>query len=314
MSTVRPFRFGVILYSSGAKQAWIDKARRIEGLGYSTFLLPDHLDQPYAAQPALAVAAAATTTLRLGTFVLANDFRHPVMLARDVATLDALSDGRVELGLGAGFRRGEYEQAGIPYDPAPVRMNRLAEALRVLTGFFADGAFTFAGDFYTVADLDGQPKPAQRPRPPILVGGGGKRILSLAAREADIVSLIPRARPEGRGQESADWSTATEAVTYQKLEWIREAAGDRFARLELNVMVYALTVTDDRRAAARQAAGRFQMTEEELLASPHALIGTAAQIGDDLRHRRERFGISYVVVPEVFADAFAPVVARLAGN
>jgi probable F420-dependent oxidoreductase len=314
MSAVRPFRFGVLAHSAGAKQDWIDKARRIEGLGYDTFLLPDHLDQPYAALPALAVAAAGTSTLRLGTFVLANDFRHPVTLARDVATLDALSGGRVELGLGAGFRRQEYEQAGIPYDPAPVRINRLAEALRVVSGLFADGPFSFAGDFYAVAGLDGRPKPAQRPRPPLLVGGGGKHILSVAAREADIVSLIPRGRPEGVGQQSAEWGTATEAATRQKLEWIRAAAGDRFAELELNAMVYAVAVTDHRRTAARQAAGRFQLTEEETLASPHALIGTAEQIGDDLRQRRERFAISYVVVPEAFADAFAPVVARLKGR
>jgi probable F420-dependent oxidoreductase len=311
---MRPFRFGVLIHTAGSQQQWIDKAQRIEGLGYSTFLVPDHLDQPVAPLPALAAAAAPTTSLRLGTFVLANDFRHPVTLARDVATLDALSDGRVELGLGAGFRKPEYEQAGIPYDSAAVRLHRLEEALQVLSGLFADGAFSFAGEFYTVNGLDGQPKPVQRPRPPILLGGGGRRVLSLAAREADIVSLIPSSRPEGIRTQSADWTTATEAATRQKLEWIRSAAGDRFAQLELNAMVYAVNVTDDRRPAVAQAADRFGLSAEEVLASPHALIGTADQIADDLRQRREDFGITYIAVPEYFADAFAPVVTLLAGS
>ena len=235
-------------------------------------------------------------------------------LARDVATLDALSDGRVELGLGAGFRKPEYEQAGIPYDQPAVRLRRLEEALQVLRGLFADGSFSFAGEFYMVNGLDGQPKPVQRPRPPFLLGGGGRQVLSLAAREADIVSLIPRSRPEGSGTQSADWTTATEEATRQKLEWIRDAAGDRFAQLELNAMVYAVNVTDDRRSAVAQAAGRFGLSEEEVQASPHALIGTADQIADDLRQRREDFGITYISVPEYFADAFAPVVALLAGS
>jgi len=311
---MRPFRFGVLIHNAGSHQEWIDKAQRIEGLGYSTFLVPDHLDQPVAPLPALAAAAATTTSLRLGTFVLANDFRHPVTLARDVATLDALSDGRVELGLGAGFRESEYEQAGVPYDSASVRQCRLEEALQVLSGLFADGETSFTGEFYTVNRLDGQPKPVQRPRSPILLGGGGRQALSLAARKADIVSLIPRSRAEGRGTQSADWTTATKAATRQKLEWIREAAGDRLAQLELNAMVYAVNVTDDRASAAAQAAGRFGLSAEDVLASPHALIGTAEEIADDLRQRREDFGITYIAVPEYFADAFAPVVTLLAGS
>jgi probable F420-dependent oxidoreductase len=314
MSPVHPFRFGVMVYSAGARQVVTEKARHVEELGFSTFLLPDHLDQPFGALPALAVAAAATTRLRLGTFVLANDFRHPVLLAKDIATLDLLSDGRFELGLGAGWRQREYEQAGIPYDSAPVRINRLEEALHVLTGLFSEGTFAFAGEFYTVAELDGQPKPAQRPHPPIVIGGGGQRILSLAAREADIVSIIPRARPEGTGQQSADWSTATEAATRQKLDWIRQAAGDRFTTLELNTMVYAVVIADDRPAGARQLASRFGLTEEEVIASPNILVGSIEQMVDDLRVRREEFGISYITVPEYFMDAFAPVAERLVGT
>jgi probable F420-dependent oxidoreductase len=314
MSPTHPFRFGVMVHSGGSRQDLADNARRVEALGYHTFLLPDHLDQPLGALPALAVAAEATTQLRLGTLVLANDFRHPVLLARDVATIDQISGGRFEMGLGAGWRRGEYEQAGIPYDAAPVRINRLAESLHVLAGCFADGPFSFAGEFYTVAGLDGQPKPVQRPRPPFLVGGGGKRILSLAARQADIVSIIPRARPEGSGQDSADWTSATEAATRQKLSWIREAAGERFATLELNAMVYAVMVADDRRAAAGQLAGRFGLTTDEVLASPHILAGSIEQMADALQFRREVFGLSYITVPEYFIEAFAPVVERLSGT
>lgn len=314
MSPMHPFRFGVMVHSGGARQVVTETAHRVEAVGYSTFLLPDHLDQPVAALPALAVAAEATTHLRLGTLVLANDFRHPVLLAKDVATLDLLSGGRFELGLGAGWRKGEYEQAGIPYDATPVRINRLAEALHVLTGLFGEGTFAFSGEFYTVAELDGQPKPVQRPHPPFLIGGGGKRILSLAARQADIVSIIPRARPEGSGQDSADWTTATEAATRQKLVWIRQAAGDRFATLELNTMVYAVIVSDDRHAAAGQLARRFGLTEDEVIASPHILVGSIEQMVDDLRGRREALGISYITLPEYFMEALAPVVERLVGT
>jgi probable F420-dependent oxidoreductase len=314
MSPVHPYRFGVMVHSGGTRQVITDTAHRVEALGYGTFLLPDHLDQPVAALPALAVAAEATTRLRLGTFVLANDFRHPVLLAKDVATLDLLSGGRFELGLGAGWRQHEYEQAGIPYDSAPVRISRLAEALHILTGLFGEGTFAYGGEFYTVAELDGQPKPAQRPHPPLLIGGGGRRILSLAARQADIVSIIPRARPAGSGPDSADWTTATEAATRQKLAWIRQAAGDRFATLELNTMVYAVIVSDDRHAAASQLARRFGLTEDEVIASPHILVGSIEQMVDDLRVRREQLGISYITVPEYFMEGLAPVVERLVGT
>jgi probable F420-dependent oxidoreductase len=311
MNQNRPFRFGVLMHNWGTRQEWIDKARRIEAQGFSTLLVPDHLDGQFGAIPALAAAAAATTTVRLGSIVFANDFRHPVLLAKDVATLDLLSDGRFELGLGAGWKRDEFERAGIPFDPAPVRLDRLEESLHVLKALFADGPVSYAGRYYTVSELDGGPKPIQRPRPPLLVGGGGERILSLAAREADIVSIGVRTRPDG----NHDWRSATEEAVAAKLSWIREAAGDRFSGLELNVMIYGLAVTDDRRGAAgRTAEHRSGLTEDEVLDSPHFLIGSVDQIGDDLRRRRERYGISYVIVPEVFVDAVAPVVERLAGT
>lgn len=311
MSVPHPFRFGVMAHRWESHEEWRAKARRIEAQGYSTFLVPDHLAQPFGAIPALLAAAEVTTALRLGTFVLDNDFRHPVVLAKDVATLDLLSGGRVELGLGAGWRKAEYEAAGIAFDPARTRVDRLGEALRLLKGLFSGEPVTFAGEFYTVTGLTGAPPSAQRPHPPLLAGGGGKRVLSTAAREADIVSLIVKARADGSGQ---DWTSTTDAATTQQLAWIRQAAGDRFDALELNVMVNGLIVTADRARAARQTAARHGLTEDEVRDSPHFLIGSAEQICDDLRQRRDRHGISYVVVPEVFAEALAPVVARLAGT
>jgi probable F420-dependent oxidoreductase len=307
----RPFRFGVLIHNWGTGQEWFAKARHIEDLGYNTFLIPDHLNKQFGPIPALAAAAAVTTTLRIGTIVLANDFRHPVILARDAATLDLLSDGRLEFGLGAGWRPSDFEQTGIPFDRAPERFERLEEALQVIKGIFTEEPFSFAGRYYTVTELVGLPKPVQQPRPPILVGGGGKRILSLAAREADIVSLAARARPKDDAQ---DWESITDAATTDQIDWIRQAAGDRFNRLEINVMIYGLNVTDDGEAAVRQSAGRFGLPEEEVRASPHVLIGSVDTISEDLRRSRERYGISYVIVPEIFAPAFAPVVARLSGK
>jgi probable F420-dependent oxidoreductase len=307
-SPQRPFRFGVLIHNWGSGREWSDKARRIEALGYRTFLISDHLKNQFAAMPALSLAAA-TTDLRVGTFVLANDFRHPVMLAKDVATLDYLSDGRFELGIGAGWSENDYRQLGIEFEPAPVRIERLTEALQVIKGFFAGTSLTFAGHHYHVSEVTGAPRPVQQPAPPILIGGGGKRILSLAAREADIVGLSVRTRPDGSGQ---DWMSATAAATEEKLEWIRHAAGDRFSTLELNVALYGVTLTDDRQAAAQQMAKqRPGMSDDDILTSPHFLIGNVDEIVDALRQRRERYGISYLVVPEIFAEPLAPVVARL---
>jgi probable F420-dependent oxidoreductase len=311
MGGERQFRFGVMTHDwawSGI-EAWQEKARRLEAAGYSTFLAPDHLNEQFGAIPALTAAALATTTLRLGTLVLSNDFRHPVILAKDAATLDLLSGGRLELGLGAGWKRSEYEQAGIPFDAGPVRLQRLEESLQLLKALFGDAPATFRGAFYAVTDLNGEPKPAQRPHPPLLSGGGGKQALGVAARQADIVSLIPRSGPRG-----PEWATATEAATEEKLAWVREAAGDRFPHLELCATIFALTITDDRRGALAPWTSRFGLTDEEILASPNIVIGSEAEIGDQLLQRRERFGLSYFVVPEVFADAFAPVVKRLAGT
>lgn len=308
MKTLKPFRFAVIAHNATSKDEWRTKARRIEQLGYSTLFVPDHPGGQLAPVPAILAAADATKALRVGSYVLNNDFRHPVMLAKEAATLDVLSDGRFELGLGAGYDRSEYEQCGILYDPAPVRVRRLEEALQVVKSLFAEQSTSFSGNFYTITNLSGFPKPIQRPSPPLLVGGAGKHMLSLAAREATIVSIAAKSLPDGSGLDVTD---TTEASTMQKIHWIHQAAGERFDRLELNIIIFAVVVTEDRSQAFEQLAGRFQTTEEQMPLIPHCLIGTLDQISDVLQERREKYGISYISVFEESAEVFAPVVANL---
>jgi probable F420-dependent oxidoreductase len=317
--TPRPFRFGFSTRGSASATEWRALARRVEALGYSTLLVPDHVAHPLAPITLLAAAAEATRTVRLGCHVFGNDFRHPVVLAKEAATLDVLSGGRVELGLGTGWQLADYDKMGIPLDPPGVRVDRLAESLRVVKGCFGDGPFSFSGTHYTIRDLDLRPKPAQRPRLPILIGGGSRRILSLAAREADVVAINFRTTPEG----AADSADVTVEATDRKLGWVREAAGDRFDDLELAVFAFVVAVTDDdpRQAIdalmARRPVGD-RLDADVALAAPAVLVGSVDRIAETLLARRERFGISYVVVRDptgdgAMAEAFAPVVARLAG-
>ena len=311
MTTLRPFRFGVIAYHATSKEEWVARARRIEQSGYSTLLVPDHPAEQLAPVPAILAAAESTSSLRVGSYVFNNDFRHPVMLAKEAATLDVLTGGRFELGLGAGYDRLEYEQCGISYDPAIVRVRRLEETIQIVKRLFAEEPATFSGNYYTINNLNGFPKPVQQPHPPLLVGGAGKQMLSLAAREAIIVSLGAKALGDGSGLDVTD---TTPAATTQKIEWIRQVAGERFNALELNIIVYAVVVTENRSQAAQQLAGRFKATEEQMFTMPHCLIGTPDQMSEDLQERRERYGISYISVFEDSVEAFAPVVARLVGK
>lgn len=315
MSKQRPFRFGVSVHGSKSRAEWIDVARRTEELGYSTLLIPDHLGDQLSPIPALVAAADATNTLRVGSLVFDNDFRHPVMLAKEAATLDVLSSGRLELGLGAGWMKPEYERAGIPFERAGVRIERMEEAIRIVKGLFADGPVDFAGHYYTVTGFEGFPKPVQRPHPPLHIGGGGQRLLSIAAREADIVGFIPRARDDGQGQDLTD---ATPEALEQKIAWVREAAGERFADLELGILVAQVLTTEDREQAAQfiasTLAAGFNVSTDVILQAPYLLLGTVDQICEDLLVRRERYGISYISVFEPSLEALAPVVARLAGQ
>ena len=247
----RPFRFGVMGRTIGPRSAWLDMVRRVEALGYDSLMFPDHFIRGLDPIAALAAAAVATSRLRLGGFVFDNDFRHPVVLAMAAATIDMLSEGRLELGIGAGWLREEYEKSGIPFDPAGVRIERMTEAVRLVKRLLAEERVDHAGDFYAVSDLTLPPRPVQRPHPPIIIGGGSRRVLSVAAREADIVGITTRALHDG----TKDNTDMTAAATARKIEWIREAAGDRFERLELNIICTTVVVTDDRRGD-RRAVGR----------------------------------------------------------
>jgi probable F420-dependent oxidoreductase len=314
----RPFRFGVQASAlpggttATTAAGWRELARRVEGDGWSTLTVADHLDDQLAVVPAIQAAADATTTLRLGALVLCNDYRHPVVTAKELATIDVLTDGRLEAGLGAGWMTTDYEQAGIALDPPGTRIDRLVEALDVLDALWADGPATVHGTHYRVTGLDGRPKPVQRPRPPMLIGGGGRRMLGVAARRADIVGLNVNL---AKGVIDADAGPdGTAERTDEKLGWVRDAAGTRFAELELQVRVHLVVGTDDRAGTAEALAPAFGLTPAQALASPHALVGTADQLCDDLLARRERWGLSYVTVGVDALAAMTPVVARLAGT
>jgi len=285
--------------------------RKAEDLGYATFLLADHYVNEFPPIAALMAAADATKTLRVGSFVFDNDFRHPALLAKEVAALDLLSGGRFELGIGAGWHRPEYEQVGLSFDRAGVRIDRLEEAIGIIKQFFTEEAVTFAGNHYTVTDLKAFPKPLQRPHPPILMGGGGKRLLTLAGREATIIGLHLKVNDDG----TVDASERTEAALAQKVEWVRQAAGERIAAVELNLLVANVIITQDQWQAAEQylrERGRPGTTVEQLLANPYMLIGSVEQLTERIQRLRELFSISYLVLDTEYMEAFAPVVARLA--
>ncbi len=310
---MKPFRFGVNLRSAGSRTEWADKARNVEALGFSTVLIPDHLVELMPPLLALVSAAEATTTLRVGTFVLNNDFRHPVLVAREAAAIDLLSDGRLELGIGAGHMRSEYEEAGIPFDRASVRIERLGEAVRIIKPLLAGDTASLDGRFYRVKEHRGYPPPTQRPRPPILIGGNGPKLLALAAREADIVGFTGLGFPKGGSQ--VDVAGFKSASVDERVAWVRSEAGSRFDDLELNVLVQLVVVTDDRQQAAEELAVRWPaINAQDILDTPYALIGTVDQMVEALQARRERWGFSYVVTHEAYLDALAPVVARLAGS
>jgi probable F420-dependent oxidoreductase len=323
MANHRPFRFGAVYF---ALENWAECARRVESLGYATLLLGEH---PARGGPSpllgLMAAANATTTLRLGTQVLANDFRNPVLLAQDVAIFDILSGGRFELGLGSGWLHQDYTSVGVPFERPGTRISRLAEAIALIKCLFQEEEITFSGDYYQVHGARVDPKPLQQPYPPLMIGGGGRRVLSLAGREADIVSLDPLGTADG----TKDMATTTAAAVAEQLRWVRAAAGDRFDRLELHVLAN-VCVAQDRRRGAEQLieffknvpGGMFvnaERTVEEVLESPRYLVGSVEEIAEQIQENRERYGISYISVLDFpgapsSTEALGPVVARLAGK
>lgn len=314
---MRSFRFFASLNDNCRFGELASVARKAEAIGCSTFVLPDHL-MAYAPLLPLATVAAATERLRVGTYVLNVNLRHPAVLAQDLATLDALSGGRLEIGLGTGWKKAEHDAVGIPFDPVGARIKRLAEAIAVIKGCLADGPFSLSGEYYTITDHEGAPEPVQRPHPPILLGGGGKRLLTLAAREAQIISLVPRFMPGDKPRLEA-WSL-TAAAAEEQIGWIREAAGERFDELELNVYFAGgpTVITSDPRAEARRRADQLrertgvELSVEEILESPHMFIGSVKDLRRKFVELRERFGISSFLIDDL--DALAPVVEELAGR
>ena len=312
MSRKRPFRFGVQEHHLGTAAEWRDRARAYESMGYEALYLPDHFDRQPGPIAALAAAAGATARLRIGSLVFDNDYRHPVVLAKEAATIDVLSDGRLDFGIGAGWLVKDYERSGLTFDSPGTRIDRLGEAIQVIKGLFAGGKFSFTGKHYTITELEGWPEPVQKPHPPFLLGGGGKKMLSLAGREADIVHLNFNLQ-EGRTNPRLIRTGMAEA-TDEKVSWIKDAAGSRFAAIQLGLTIFRASVTDDRDTVASAFAPMVEMKPRDILEMPHFLVGTVDQIVEDLEARRERFGVSHIVFPDDAADDLMPVVERLAGR
>jgi probable F420-dependent oxidoreductase len=305
------FRFSVQASAPRLAAEWRELGRRAEDLGYSALSVSDHLDAEMAPLIALAVTAEATRDLRLTTLVLGNDFRHPLFLAKQAATLDLLSDGRLELGLGAGWKTTDYEQSGMELDRPSVRIARLAESVEILKRCFDEGPFDFDGEHYTVRGHDGQPTCVQSPHPPILLAGGGRKMLTLAAGVADIVGLNANMAAGVIDQRAG--ASATVEATDEKLGWIRDAAGDRFVDIELQTRVHMSQITDDPEGLAELMGPALGLDAEAALASPHVLIGSVGQCVETLLAWRERWGLTYIGLNEDSMVEFAPVVEALAG-
>src|SRR5689334_7592883 len=314
---MKPFAFLADAFGATSARELGERARAAEAMGVTTMILPDHLIQEQLAPiPYLATVAALTEKIRIGAFVHNNDLRHPAVLAQELATLDVLSGGRLDVAVGAGWNEPEYRAIGLSFDPVRVRQARLAEAITVIKGCFGEGPFSFAGDHYTITDYDGYPKPVQRPHPPFFIGGGGRRTLELAGREAQIVGLAPRILSGQRGDPSSITWTATE----EKLGWVRDAAGDRFGDLEFNVYPsqWPIVVTDELRSEARKVVDHMrersgqELTEQDVIDSPHIFIGSVDRFVEKFNQLRERLGINSFLVGGL--DELGPVVERLAGT
>jgi probable F420-dependent oxidoreductase len=308
---MRPFRFAVQYSNAVDGNAWRNEARKLEDLGYSTMYIPDHFGDEWAPLVALTVAAEATQRLKVGTLVLDNDYRHPLVVAKELATLDLVSEGRLEAGIGAGWLRTDYEQAGMPYDPPGQRVSRLDEAVRILKDLWKGEPVSFSGQHYQLTNATCHPKPYTSGGPPILIGGGSRRVLRLAVEHADIIGVNARLASGAIDAESI--AGTTPAAYAERIGWIKEAAGERFADLELQSLVFLAQIGRPKAVIAEEMAGLFGYSAEDVAASSTALIGTEDEIVETLLARREELGFSYWVLHGADVDAFAPVVARLAG-
>lgn len=307
----RRLRFAVELHEPLPGRTWLDSAREVEQLGYSTLFLPDHFDEGPGPIAATAAFAAVTSTLNVGVLVLDCDFRHPAVLARELATIDQIAEGRLEVGLGAGWKKVDYDRSGIPMDRPGVRVSRLQEHAAVLRGLWGEGPFSFSGDHYEIAELDGTPKPYRPGGPPIVVGGGAPRLLRWAGATADIVGVNASIH-SGEIDEAAAHDALADRID-EKVAWVREGAGERFDDLELNAWLAAAELTDDP-ALVEGIAALFGTDAESFRRSPLALVGSPGDVAELLAERRERWGYSYHVIPGDRAHAFAPLVADLTGT
>ena len=307
----RGFRFGVQVSKETSAKGWAELARRTEAAGYEVLTMPDHFTDQLAPVPALMAAANATTTLRVGALVFDNDYKHPVVLAKELATIDLLSDGRLDIGLGAGWMISDYEEAGMPYDSPKVRIDRFIEGVAVIRGAMAEGSFSFSGDHYTITNYNGQPKPIQA-RPPLLIGGGGKRVLTYAAREADIIGINGTLTAGVVGPEAL--STMTAESVDEKVAIVAAAGAHRINDIEMNIRTFFVKVTNDRTATVEGISSMFGVSKELIDASPFALIGSVEECIEQLLERRERWGFSYTIVGAENIDECAPIVAALRGK
>ena len=309
---MRPFQFAVQTSNAASGKEWRDRVRKIESLGYSTVYIPDHFGDQLGPLVALTSAAEVTERLRVGSLVFDNDYRHPIVLAKELATLDLFSEGRLEAGIGAGWMRSDYDESGIAYDTPGTRIERLEEAVAILKALWRDGKATFTGKHYTVANALGHPRPHRQPHPTLVIGGGGKRVLRFAAREADVIGVNPNLSAGFVGAEVA--AEAVPAKFEERIGWVREAAGSRIDDIDLQILTFFVQVVPNRDEVAANMAPMFNLTPEEALEVPLALVGTVEQICETLEERREKYGFNYVVVHDPEIESFAPVVERLAGK
>jgi probable F420-dependent oxidoreductase len=307
-----PFRFGVQYSDAGDGATWRSEARKLEDLGYSTMFIPDHFGDQWGPLVALTVAAEATTRLKVGSLVFDNDYRHPLVLAMECATLDLVSEGRLEVGMGAGWLRTDYDQSGIAYDAPGTRVSRLAESVQLLKQFWAGEPVTFSGKHYEVSGATCSPRTHTPGGPPIIIGGGSRRVLALAVDHADIIGVNPSLA--SGAVDAASIAGTSPAAYAERIGWIREAAGDRFSQLQLQSLVFVAQIGRPKSVIADEMAALLGYPADEVAASSTVLIGTEDEIVETLLARREELGFSYWVLHKGDVEAFAPVVARLAGT
>ena len=322
----RPFRFAVQAFSSTSRQAWVDLARQVEDSGYSTLHVADHLLGPgskiegtghrvqtLALIPALTAAAMATSTLRIGSRMACVSYHLPTVLTKEMASIDVLSEGRLEIGLGAGWLVNEYEGMGIPFEPAGVRIGQLRETAEFMRMAYADEAeVEYRGEYIQSYGYHAVPPTVQRPRPPLMIGGGAPKVLGLAGELADIVSVNFNNSSGVVGAGSI--TSSTEDETAKKIQWIKDGAGERFERIELETATYFISVEGRSEITPEQVMARTGMDHATLKRFPHAAVGSVDEICEELVRRREEFGFSYITVGDAHMDAFMPIVERLAGK